>query len=68
MSVEILVNGKPEAVAPETSVAGWIASKGLHPTLVAVEVNQELVPRKERDLVVLKPGDRVELVSLVGGG
>ncbi len=36
--------------------------------LCAVEVNKELVPHKERNTFVLQEGDRVEIVTLVGGG
>ncbi|HPF14735.1 MAG: sulfur carrier protein ThiS [Planctomycetes bacterium] len=66
--MEILVNGRAEQVEPGTNLAQWIAGKGLHPQQVAIEVNQALVPRDQREQVVLQPGDRVEMVSLVGGG
>jgi sulfur carrier protein len=34
----------------------------------AVEVNATLVPRRAHEQHVLKDGDRVEIVTLVGGG
>jgi sulfur carrier protein len=35
---------------------------------VAVEVNEEVVPRARHATIQLREGDRVELVTLVGGG
>lgn len=35
---------------------------------VAVELNSEIVPRDQFGLTILKDGDRVEVVTLVGGG
>ncbi len=66
--LSIRVNGTTQEVAPGTTVAQWVAAQGLHPQQVAVEVNEELVARAERDSVTLQAGDRVETVTLVGGG
>jgi sulfur carrier protein len=35
---------------------------------LAIEVNEELVPRSEHDSFRLSPGDRVEIVQAIGGG
>jgi thiamine biosynthesis protein ThiS len=35
---------------------------------VAVEVNRELVPRRNFEATQLQEGDHVEIVTLVGGG
>lgn len=40
----------------------------LEPVRVAVEINEDLVPRKAFAKTVLHEGDRVEVVTLVGGG
>jgi len=68
MSLSITVNGKPQSVPAGTTVSAWVEGQGWHPQQVAVEINQELVPRAERDSVVLQEGDRIETVTLVGGG
>ena len=66
--MRIQLNGEARDVAPGTTVATLIEELGLRPEQVAVERNQELVPRARRAEVVLDDGDRVELVTLVGGG
>lgn len=35
---------------------------------IAVEINEEIVPKSQYDTVVLNDGDTVEVVSFVGGG
>ncbi len=37
-------------------------------TRIAVEINEEIVPKVYYDATVLKDGDTVEVVSFVGGG
>ncbi|MBK7874748.1 MAG: sulfur carrier protein ThiS [Planctomycetes bacterium] len=66
--VKVLVNGETRELAPGTSVARLIEELGLRPEIVAVEVNRELVTRARRASTELEDGDRVELVTLVGGG
>ena len=36
--------------------------------LIAVEINEEIIPKANYDDTVLKSGDVVEIVSFVGGG
>ncbi len=37
-------------------------------TRIAVEINEEIVPKVCYDTIILKDGDTVEVVSFVGGG
>jgi sulfur carrier protein len=67
-TIEIIVNGKAERHAEGTLVRALIEARGLGGQAVAAEVNQKLVPRSKQESHVLLAGDRVELVSLVGGG
>ena len=67
-SIEILLNGKPHALAEGQSVADLVIHLGLDRAPVAVERNQSLVTRDQRNTVRLEAGDRVEIVTLVGGG
>jgi len=66
--VAILLNGQPRELAAGTSVAALLAELGLAAGHVAVEVNLELVPRARHGEHELAEGDRVEVVTLVGGG
>ena len=63
----ITVNGKTEDFK-EITLQELLAELNLSENLCAIEVNNTLVPHKERDTYVLQDGDNVEIVSLVGGG
>jgi thiamine biosynthesis protein ThiS len=67
-SIEITVNGAPRRVPAGLSVADLITELGLAGRRVAVERNRDVVPRARHGEVRLQPGDRLELVTFVGGG
>ena len=66
--MQITVNGKPVALDGEPSVRGLLQQYDLGSAACAVEVNENLVPRREHERHRLAEGDRVEIVTLVGGG
>jgi thiamine biosynthesis protein ThiS len=67
-SVEITVNGLLRQVAAGTTVAELLEELGMAGRHVAVEANLELVPRQDHARYRLADGDRLEIVTLVGGG
>jgi sulfur carrier protein len=66
--MRLLVNGEEKQVQPSTTVKQLLAALGLADTLVAVERNEEVVPRAQHESTTLDEGDRVEVVHFVGGG
>lgn len=66
--MQIHLNGQQQSVPDEHSIAALLEGLALETRHVAVEVNHELVPRAQHGQYRLKPGDRVEIVTLVGGG
>ena len=64
----IIYNGDPRQAPDHLTVAALLAELDLPSRSVAVEVNQELAPRARHAEFVLHEGDRVEVVTLVGGG
>jgi sulfur carrier protein len=68
VAVKISVNSKEHALPPECTVEALLHQLGFAEKRVAVEVNQELVLKSQWAEVRLKDGDRVEIVSFVGGG
>jgi thiamine biosynthesis protein ThiS len=67
-TISILCNGRPREVAAGVTVAELLAELELSPRMVAVEINLELAPRATHQNRALAAGDRIEIVSLVGGG
>ena len=66
--MKIQINGSTREVRSELTVAELLEELELRPEQVAVELNQRLVARRLRAETRLSDGDRVELVTLVGGG
>ena len=66
--MRIEVNGRPHDVAAGTTVAALLAQMGVQGGPVAVERNQEIVPRAEHGATALHEGDQLEVVQFVGGG
>jgi sulfur carrier protein len=66
--VVVLVNSKQQTVDDGATVANLLDVLGMTQKRVAVEVNLELVTKSEWPQFKLKDGDRVEIVSFVGGG
>lgn len=67
-SMRLVVNGEERQVGPSTTVTQLLTLLGLGDTLVAVECNEEVVPRAKHQTTVLREGDRIEVVHFVGGG
>ena len=66
--MEITVNGQSRQVAEGTTIAQLLEELQLPTKYLAVEVNLELVPRRQHAEHRLTQGDRLEVVTLVGGG
>jgi sulfur carrier protein len=67
-SIDVVINGQSRSVNLGTTVSELIAELGLAGRPVAVERNREVVPRAQHAATVLAPGDRLEVVTFVGGG
>jgi sulfur carrier protein len=66
--MKLVVNGQPRSVPPRTTVRRLLEELELPTRGIAVEVNQRIVPRQQHAEHELADGDRLEIVSLVGGG
>jgi thiamine biosynthesis protein ThiS len=66
-TIRIDLNGEAYAIDAPATVAELIAVRLPRPPF-AVEVNKQLVRRPNYDTTALREGDRVEIVTLVGGG
>ncbi len=67
-SIDVVINGQRRSLNAGTTIFALIAELGLDGKPVAVERNREVVPRAKHATTVLEDGDRVEVVTFVGGG
>lgn len=66
--MHLVVNGRPSEVPDGTSLPALIEQLGLRVGSVVVEHNGTALLRSELASVVLRDGDRLELVRAVAGG
>ena len=66
--ITINVNGEQRTVAQGRSVEDLLGELGLHPRLIVVEHNREILGRERYGEVEVREGDTLELVHFVGGG
>jgi sulfur carrier protein len=66
--VNIVVNGEPREVATGATIAQLLVALRLDPRTLAVELNLDVIPRGRHAECLLHDGDRLEIVTLVGGG
>ena len=66
--MNIVLNGEPRGFDEALTLRGLIDRLDLAGKRLAVEVNEEVVPRSEHGAYRLRDGDRVEIVHAIGGG
>lgn len=66
--MDIVLNGEPRQVPENFTVAALVEQLQLAGKRLAVEINEEIVPRSEYGEMRLHGGDRVEIVHAIGGG
>jgi thiazole synthase len=64
----ITINAEPHTFPAPLTIAELLRHLGRDPKRLAVEVNEQVVRGEEQDARTLADGDRVEIVTLVGGG
>lgn len=66
--MRITLNGQPAQIPDGATCQQLVELQGLTSTICAVEINKSLVPRADRADRVIEPDDKIEIVTLVGGG
>ena len=64
----IQLNGEQRDVEAGITVAGLLQYLGIRLDQVAVEVNLEIMEKGGFEVQILREGDRVEVMSFIGGG
>ena len=66
--MKLLLNGEERDIADIVSIADLVSALGLDARKVAVERNLEIAPRSTYGDTALTDGDRIEIVTFIGGG
>ncbi len=68
VGIQVSVNGESVSLPTGTTLAELLRRLAIGGKPVAVEHNRRVVPRTEHETVHLNHGDKVEIVTFVGGG
>ena len=66
--IKIIVNGKQITVKFKFSLKNLIDKLKLPLNKVAIEVNREIINKKNINKIILKNNDKIEVVHFIGGG
>lgn len=67
-AIRVTLNGRERTLAGETALPVLLEEMGVDRRLIAVALNGEVIPRDRYDEVLVRDGDRLEIVRMVGGG
>lgn len=67
-TISLTVNGEIQHCAQRITLPPFLESLGMNPRLVAVEYNGEILHRQFWETTEMTEGDRLEIVTIVGGG
>jgi len=68
MPIQLVINGEDTSLESVTTVSNLIEYLDLEHGKLAIEINQEIVPRSQFDTYCLTEGDIIEIVQAIGGG
>ncbi|XFA72891.1 sulfur carrier protein ThiS [Thermosynechococcaceae cyanobacterium Okahandja] len=66
--ITIYVNGTPHSLERSLAIPELCQVLGINPRLVAIEYNGEILHRQFWPTTQVSAGDRLEIVTIVGGG
>ena len=66
--IKIMVNGKQMTVNLKFSIKNLIDKLKMPVNKVAIELNREIINKKNINKIILSSGDKVEIVHFIGGG
>ena len=66
--MEVTLNGERTTLPAQISIQQLLEQQGLVDKRLAIEINQEIVPRSEFPAHHISEGDELEIVHAIGGG
>ena len=66
--IQIYINGKKKNINSNCNLIDILKEYSLINKLVAVEINQEVIPKSRYKTVTINKNDKIEILELIGGG
>ena len=66
--IQIYINGKKKNIKTNYNIIDILEEYSLKDKLLAVEINQEVIPKSKYKTRKINKNDRMEILELIGGG
>ena len=66
--MKVFINGETKEIAEEVNLTELLAKFSMPQERIAVELNKEVVRKKDWENILVKDADKIEIVHFVGGG
>jgi thiamine biosynthesis protein ThiS len=66
--IKIKVNGKFQSITDKSKISDLVKNLKIPIKKVAIELNQEIIDKKNINKIFLKKNDKIEIVHFIGGG
>ena len=66
--MHILLNNKSEKLLDGTTIQKLLDDKNIKNKFFAVEINRKIIPKSVHCKHIIKDGDRIEIITAIGGG
>ena len=66
--IKIKINGKINKIDDKTKLSDFVKKLKIPLKKVAIELNREIVDKKNLNKIKLKVNDKIEIVHFIGGG
>ena len=66
--MNILLNNKSEKLLDGTTIQKLLEDKNIKNKFFAVEINRKIIPKSYHCTHIIKDGDRIEIITAIGGG
>ena len=66
--IKIKINGKINKIDDKTKLSNLVRNLKVPLKKVAIELNREILDKKNLNKIILKANDKIEIVHFIGGG
>lgn len=66
--IQIYINGKKKNINSNYNLINILEEYSLNNKLVAIEINQEVIPKSRYKTITINKNDKIEILELIGGG
>lgn len=67
-TMKVFINGETREIAKQVNLLELLGEFSLPSERVAIELNREVVRRKDWESILVNDADKIEIVHFVGGG